>query len=458
MNAGKKFKTLLLFSLLLFTPTLWGKQITIIGCGYVGLCLAGVLANNGHSITCIDIDKDRIASLNAHTMPLYEPQLQELLFTTNNNLLFSHDLKDTSDIYYICVQTPNDAQENCNLSFLWSAFSNLLHQLTTPEPKIVCIKSTVPPGTMRALQNLLVQEHKEHIQLVYNPEFMREGSAIHDIYTNNPVVLCGESDEALQAIGNIYANFLGTNCTVIKTSFETGEIIKYAWNSFSALRITFVNELAYLCRICNADIKSVIQGIALSEKLLPTASVIPGPGYGGSCLPKDTNTLANIMGEKGFSYSLINQTIQSNKEHKKRIVSDIFSLLGRSHTSCTVTLLGLSFKEHTNDSTNAPSRDIIQALLDNNVTINAYDPKASDSLKECFPQVNYFNSPYDAVKNSDCIVVLNAWDEIKNIDLARVALLCRKKRIFDTKNIWSPEHLHNHGFAYLNMGLMVKEF
>jgi UDPglucose 6-dehydrogenase len=443
-----------LLAILLLCPTfLWSKNITIIGCGYTGLVLAGVLASNGHTISCIDIDEQKISLLKNKKLPIYEPGLHDLLFAPDNNLFFSDSLKDNpAEIYFICVPTPSTSQGHCDLSFLYHAFSHLIGHITTPEPTIICIKSTVPPGTIRILQNLLIQEKKEFIHLIYNPEFMREGSAINDIYSSNPVVLGGESIEALSTVEALYTDFLTTNNNVIRASFETAEIIKYAWNAFSATRIAFVNELASLCRIYQADINKVIQGMALSTKLLPAASLQPGPGYGGSCLPKDATSLSKIMKDNGLFPSIISQAIQSNEEHKKRVIADIFSFLDTCNEQPIVALLGLSFKEQTNDCRNAPSIDIIQALLDKNVTVNAYDPKATDTVKNLFPTIHYFESPYDAIANADCVVILNAWNEIKEIELSKVALLCRKKIIIDTKNILSPTLLKKYHFTYLNMG------
>ena len=253
---------------------------------------------------------------------------------------------------------------------------------------------------------------------------MREGSAIHDIYTNNPLVLAGESLDAIQKIENMYGNFLNHKIKVIKTNFETAEIIKYAWNSFSAMRIAYVNELALLCRALNADISTVVQGLASSERLLPTDVLKPGPGYGGSCLPKDTLSFSKVMKDKGFSSSIIHQVIKSNKNHIERIIQDLFALLGTSKSQKIVTILGLSFKADTNDIRNAPSIDIIRALIEKGIIVKAYDPKAMDNMKELFPHVHYFDSPYEAIKDTDCIVVLTEWEEIKEIDFDKVAVLC----------------------------------
>ena len=356
------------------------------------------------------------------------------------------------EIFYICVATPITSNGTCDCSFLYSVFDDIVERCSdTDSFKIICVKSTVPPGTMRKLHEYLVKKKKHTIHLVYNPEFMREGSAIHDI-SNNPIVLAGESLDAMQKIENMYNNFLNHTISVIKTNFETAEMIKYAWNSFSAIRIAYVNELALLCREFNADIQTVVQGLALSEHLLPTDTISPGPGYGGSCLPKDTVSFSTIMEEKGFSSSIIHRVIKSNKNHIARLIQDLFALLEVSEGQKIVTILGLSFKANTNDIRNAPSIDIIRALTEKGIIVKAYDPQAIHNMKELFPHIQYFDSPYEAIKDTDCIVVLTEWKEIKEIDFDKAALLCNKRVIIDTRNIYDTHMLKKHNFTYLNMG------
>ncbi len=442
---------------LFFSLSLQGNQVTVVGCGHVGLTLAAVLSHGGHTIICVDIDKETIAELNNQKLHIYEPQLQDLLFDASRRgkVVFVDDVRRAmdSEIFYICVATPIASDGTCDCSALYSVFHDVVRECSdTNALKIICVKSTVPPGTMRALHDYLVKEKKHNIHLVYNPEFMREGSAIDDTYTSNPIVLAGESLDALQRIEDMYNNFLNHTVKVIKTNFETAEIIKYAWNSFSAMRVAYVNELALLCRECNADISTVVQGLALSEELLPTGTIKPGPGYGGSCLPKDASSFSKVLEENGFSFSVIHRVIRSNKNHIDRVIQDVLALLEVSEGQKIVTLLGLSFKAHTNDIRNAPSVDIIKALIEKGIIVKAYDPQAISDMKKLFPHIQYFDSPYEAIKDTDCIVALTEWEEIKKIDFDKVALLCNKRVIVDTRNMYNVEVLRKHNFTYLNMG------
>ena len=447
-------KRLIIFIFL--TNYIFAQQISIIGCGYVGLTLSAILSKCGHQIICFDIDHEKVAKLRNKKISIYEPQLEELLFNTSSSkmIFVTKDLCQAldSDILFVCVPTPSDSAGNCDCSFLNTAFKNIVKQCNDTDFKIICIKSTVPPGTIRKLKDFLVKERKNNIHLVYNPEFMREGSAIQDIYERNPIILGGESIEALEIIEDLYSAYINKDTQIIKTSFEAAEIIKYAWNSFSAIRITYVNELALLCRYFNADIDAVVKGFSLSERLLPTNVIKPGPGYGGSCLPKDTLSFSKVLENNGFSSSMVHQVIISNINHQKKLVQDIFSLLPKPFENKVVSILGLSFKANTNDIRYSPAITVIKELLENGIKIKAYDPKAIKNMKKLFPSVFFFESPYEAVKNVDCIIVLTEWDEIKNLDLNKVALLCNNKILIDTRNIFNPENLGKFGFTYLNMG------
>ena len=441
---------------LLWHASLWATQVAIVGCGYVGLTLAAILSRENHTVVCVDIQQERIAQLNNKMLPIYEPELEDALFhvPASNAITFIDDIHVAADadIFYLSVSTPTGEKGSCDCSYLRAAFDDVVRVCAdTQSKKIICIKSTVPPGTIRKLHNALVEKGLTHIDVVYNPEFMREGSALRDIY-NNPIVLGGESVDAMQKIEDLYAYAAKYPIEIIKTNFETAEIIKYAWNAFSAIRIAYVNELALLCRLFGADIEKVIKGFAQSEQVLPTEALRPGPGFGGSCLPKDVASFSKIMEEQGFSCSMMHQALASNANHKKRVIQDVLAALGTTGSRKTVTILGLSFKPNTDDIRNSPAIDLIQALTEKGVWVKAYDPKAMNNMKAKFSQVQYYNSPYNAVMGTDCIVVLTEWDEIKKIDLGKVASLCKKKVLIDTRNIYDTQTAKKHGFHYVSMG------
>ena len=429
------------------------NQVSIVGCGYVGLAMAAVFSDSGHTIICIDTDRNKISQLKNNVLPIYEPELAERLFFSpqSKHIVFTNDFNDAkdSDVYFVCVPTPTNTDGDCDRTYLYSAFDSIIN-ICGNAPAIICIKSTVSPGTIRSLYTYLQEQELDNIELVYNPEFMREGCALQDIYTKNPVILGSESAHAIQNVETFYRSFLSDNTKFLKTNFETAEIIKYAWNSFSAIRIAYVNELADLCSLLHGDISKVVQGIALSEELLPTAVLKPGPGYGGSCFPKDTSGFKNLLKTQGFASSLVQQAIESNELHKERLIQDI--LANVTQQQGTVTLLGLSFKANTNDIRSAPSIDIIRALMHNGLTIKAYDPQAIQDMKRLFPEVHYYKSPYEAIKNTDCIVVLTEWDQIKQIDLEKASQLCHKKNIVDARNLYDVSLLKKFGFNYINMG------
>ena len=435
-----------------FSIVIAQQKISVIGCGYVGLTMAAVFSDSNNSIICIDVDDNKIAALKNKHLPIYEHNLAERLFFNpeSKNITFSKNLNKTKNscIYYICVPTPTDAYGNCDTTYLYDAFTNIIN-MHQENPTIICVKSTVTPGTLRSLQKILDEQQLHHISLIHNPEFMREGCALEDIYHKNPIVLGGQSPEAINYVQKFYRQILGDKAKFIITNFETAEIIKYAWNSFSAIRIAYINELADLCMKKNGSISKLIEAIALSEYLLPTATLKPGPGYGGSCFPKDTSNFKNLLEREGFLSSLVQQAIRSNELHKQRVIETILQHVPEQGT---VTLLGLSFKANTNDIRCAPSIDIIKALLEHNVKIKAYDPKAIPDMQKIFPSIQYCQCPYDAVTNTHCIVALTEWQQIKQLDLEKVAQLCKTKCLIDTRNLYDAQQLKIYGFTFCTMG------
>jgi UDPglucose 6-dehydrogenase len=456
----KKLSGFILFIIALVAPvSCHAAKITIMGSGYVGLTMAAVLLQSDHAVTCVDVIPEKIAMLQRQEMPIYEPQLDELLFNSagSQNLLFTSDASQamSSDIFLICVPTPTDSSGKCDCTYLFSALDTIIAECSDLRNKIVCIKSTIPPGTINQVKDYLERRDISGINLAYNPEFLREGSAIHDIYHSNPIVIAADEESIIERIEELYRSFITPRLKVVRTNFETAEMIKYSWNSFSAIRVAYINELAVLCRKLNADIFTVVQGLGLSEELLPTHVIKPGPGFGGSCLPKDTTSFRDVLEHYGFTSSLVHQAIISNVLHKQKLLAEILKSV-EGIDKPTVAVLGLSFKANTNDIRNAPAIDIIEPLLKSGVTVKAYDPQAIDNMKRLFPAVEYFDSPYDAVFNVDCIVVLTEWSEIKTIDLQKVASLCKKKVLFDTRNLFNIQTLDHLGFLTSNMGARRK--
>ncbi len=433
------------------------QSISIIGCGYVGLTLAGVLLNSGHRIQCFDINTSRIAQLNNKIVPLYEPGLEELLFHSpySHNLSFTNIQKELipTDIYYVCVPTPTDSHGSCNLEYVFSAIDYILANTQENTDPLICIKSTIPPLTMQKVK-AYITEKKKSAYIVYNPEFMREGTAIQDMYYKNPIVLGSESTELMNNLESFYRGFLSDTIPCIKTSCETAEMIKYSWNSYAAIRIAYINELADLCNLFKANINDLVKGVAFNEQLLPTHTIKPGPGYGGSCLPKDTAAFATLMDKNNIHSSLVHQAIISNQLHKKRLIDTITKKIQTIRKGKkTVSLLGLSFKALTNDIRYSPALDIIKALLECTITIKAYDPKAMHEMEKLYPQVNYCSSAYEAAVDSDLIILLTEWEEFSSLDLGKIKLNAPSASIIDCRNIFDPRVLKDNGFDSFSMGI-----
>jgi|GEM_PF-1336843 len=445
-----------LFCFLFFTTNCFSNQIAVIGSGYVGLITASIFASFGYEVVCVDIDPKKNKLLQNGIVPIFEPGLSQLLFypDPSRSIQYTDDIKRASRclIFFICVGTPSDSFGKCDLSYVNAAIDQIVKLRAGPE--IICIKSTVPPGTLRSIQQRLLDQKRDDIQLVYNPEFMRQGSALDDIFTTNPLVIGGDSTMAIKRIEALYKPLWDHNSKieVIKTTFETAELIKYAWNGFSALRITYINELSRLCRDFSGDIFTLIKGVSLSEKLLPTKEIRPGPGYGGSCLPKDTKALARVLEEHAIYSSLVHQTIISNEQHISDLLGSIISSLGDSPSGKVVAVLGMSFKANTDDIRESSSIRIIEQLIKRGVIIRAYDPLTIQRMKSIFPNILYFDSIYEAAENSDCIVALTDSVEMNNIDLSRIARLVHHKIIIDPRNIFDPKEALDKDFILVNFG------
>ncbi len=435
------------FFWLLFCVAIQAETIGVVGSGYVGLVLSGMLAKWGHQVICVDVDQGKIDSLKKGILPIYEPGLQELFQT---NVLFTTELKALENVplLFICVGTPPDAKGRCDLTAIAHVLDRIAEMPLTP--RTVCIKSTVSPGSIASLEERL--KNNQQIHLVYNPEFMREGSAIADLESRNPVVIGARFLEQGEPLKALYQPLIDGNplIDVIETTPETAELIKYGWNGFSAIRVSYINELSRLCNIFSADIETVARGIAGSEIILPTKDLKPGCGYGGSCLPKDTLGLSRIFEDHGLFSTLAHQAIASNQQHLQGTIERLTQFIGEKPKE--IAILGAAFKANTDDLRHAPALSIIQSLLDQGHTIRAYDPHALPLLQKFFPQIQCFNCPYEAAKATECLIVLNESTQIKNLDLAKIALLVGERKIADFKNLFPPAYAKEQGFELINVG------
>lgn len=433
------------------------QNVTIIGTGYVGLISGAGLAACGHQVICVDIIQDKVDKLTQGIMPIYEPGLQELVIeqTKSGRLSFTTDSKPaiaTADVIIIAVDTPMGQTGKADLRALTAVSKNIGQHLDGFT--VICTKSTVPIGTHKIVQELVQSTNSSNapFAIVSNPEFLREGSAITDLFERNPIVVGSDSVHAHEIMQAVYQPIIDQGADFIVTDPASAEIIKYAWNTFLGVRIAYVNELADLCNAAHADIFQVIHGMSLGEKVYPTQKLRPGPGIGGSCLPKDTQALVCKAEEFDIDLQMVKAFVSSNQKQKRNVVNHIYQLLGDSVEGKTVTLLGLAFKANTDDIRYSTAIPVINKLLADGAVVKAYDPAAMENMKALYPDVHYCNSLIEAVESADVVALITEWDEFKKIDLAQLGKLMRNKNIFDGRNVWDPKKLKTLGFNYRNLG------
>jgi len=431
-------------------------NVAVIGTGYVGLIAGSGLAEIGHRVICADIDKDKINILNNGQMPIFEPGLSGVVKKNydNKRLFFTDDVSSAirnSDIIIIAVGTPMGKNGKANLFALKSVIRSIGENLNGY--KVICTKSTVPVGTNNLVKSLLTEYSGEsNFDIVSNPEFLRAGSAVKDFFERNPIVLGSDSEKALEVMKDLYSPLIKKGLKLITSNLETAETIKYAWNSFSAIRIGYTNELSRFCQTCGADVFKVIQGMSLSEDLLPSKKLRPGPGIGGSCLPKDTSAFVDFAKKLGVDLAIVRASIESNEKQKNFVIKLLYDLLDGSVKGKTIGILGLSFKPNTDDIRMTPAIPLIEQLLNDSAYVKAYDPKAMDNVEALFPEVEYCSSVYDVFKGCNAVVVLTDWSEFKSLDFDRIEEFMAQSIIVDGRNMFDPSTMQKKSFRYTNLG------
>lgn len=432
-------------------------HITIIGTGYVGLISGAGLAACGHNVICVDIIQEKVEKLRQGIMPIYEPGLQEIVLDQmkGNRLSFTTDSKPAiaqADVIIIAVDTPMGEDGKADLRALTAVAKNIGAHLDGFT--VICTKSTVPIGTNAVVRDLVASTNTSNspFAIVSNPEFLREGSAISDLFERNPIVVGSDSIEAHQIMQAVYQPIIDQGADFIATNPASAEIIKYAWNTFLGVRIAYVNELADLCNAANADIFQVVHGMSLGEKVYPTKKLRPGPGIGGSCLPKDTQALVCKADDLGIDLQMVKAFVSSNKKQKRNVIQHIYDLLDGNVEGKTVALLGLAFKANTDDIRYSTAIPVINKLLADGARVKAYDPAAMPNMQQLFPDVHYCSTITEALTDADAVALITEWDEFKKLDLAQVAQLVHSRNIFDGRNLWDPKALKSLGFNYHNLG------
>ena len=431
------------------------KKITFVGTGYVGLVGGAGISEFGHQVTCADIDQNKIERLKAGEIPIYEPGLESLVKqnVAKGLLHFSHDVPESiqnADIIFVAVGTPQESNGEANLSAIKSVAKTIGENLNGY--KIICTKSTVPIGTGKRIEEIIRSANPNgDFDYVSNPEFLREGAAVKDFLHPDRVVIGTRTQKAIKVMGEVYRPLYINETPIISTTVETAEMIKYAANAFLSLKISYINEIANLCEAVGADVQDVARAMGLDGRI-SAKFLHPGPGYGGSCFPKDTHALA-ATGQKNRSPLLtVEAAIKTNASQKVRMVDKLKRLMGGSFKGKTVAVLGLAFKPQTDDVREAASIVIVSNLAESGATVQAYDPIATDNFKNHFPNIQYFDSWQDAVKNADACILLTEWNEFRGMDLNELKDLMNNPVLLDTKNIISIQGLESRGFTYDNVG------
>lgn len=431
-------------------------HIGVIGTGYVGLVTGACFAEFGISVTCIDRDADKIRALKKGNVAFYEPGLEALVKKNirNGRLKFStktSDAVDSSLVIFIAVGTPPRGDGSADMMHVEEVAGEVA--LAIKGYKVIVMKSTVPVGTGARLREVISKRLKEQVDfdIVSNPEFLREGSAIEDFMRPNRVVIGSSSQQAIAIMRDLYRPLYLIETPVVITSVETAELIKYASNSFLAVKISFINELSRLCERVGADVKMVAKGMGLDQRI-GSKFLHTGPGYGGSCFPKDTRALLSIAGEKGIDLGIVHAAVDANERQKAHMIEKIRNGMGEIRGK-TIAVLGLSFKPNTNDMREAPAAYIIERLLSEKAAIRAFDPAAMDDAKEIFGRkIKYAKDPYDCVKGADAVVIVTEWNEFRNLDLAKIRKLLKSPFFFDLRNIYDSEKVKKTGFKYFCVG------
>jgi len=443
--------------LIIFHGLLYTHNITVIGTGYVGLVSGAGFAELGHQVLCADIDTQKIEQLKQGIIPIYEPGLDALVAKNiaTGLLSFTNDVQNAvlkNDILFIAVGTPMSDEGKADLQYVYNVVDTIGKSIKNTH-KIIVTKSTVPVNTGKEIRSMLEKEYSipPHLfSVVSNPEFLREGSAVEDFLNPDRIVLGADNTQALSIIKEIYQPLLDKGSILITTNLQTSELIKYAANAMLALKLTFINQIANLADKVSADTKIIAQGIG-SDKRIGYYFLNAGPGYGGSCFPKDTQALWYIAHQHNVPLEIVKATIIANEYQKTVPVQKLKKLFKKKDVSGNlrgkkIAILGLAFKGNTDDIRYSPAITIIEQLLLEGAIVTAYDEAAIKNMKALFPDILYFDCPYEAVKNSDAIIIATEWESFKSLDFDYIATLVKTKIIIDARNIIDPQILKGAGF------------
>jgi UDPglucose 6-dehydrogenase len=440
-------------------------RIAMIGTGYVGLVSGACFSEFGVSVTCVDKDEDKIARLQRGEVPIYEPGLDQLVAVNKaaGRLTFTTDLSaalDGAEAVFIAVGTPSRRGDgHADLSYVFAAAAEIAEALAhLPNNRTVVVtKSTVPVGTGGRVENILAKRLPAgSYDVASNPEFLREGSAIQDFMRPDRVVIGTDSEHARTVLRALYRPLYLLETPVVFTTIETAELIKYAANAFLATKITFINQIADLCETVGADVQDVARGIGLDGRI-GRKFLHAGPGFGGSCFPKDCAALVRTAEEAGKRLTMVERVLEINDSRKRGMAERIAAACGGDVAGKTIAVLGLTFKPNTDDMRESPSLSILPLLMEAGATIRAFDPEGMIEAKKLLPDLDYCDDAYQAIDGADVLVLLTEWNEFRALDLARVKSLLRAPVVVDLRNIYQPQEMTEAGFVYHSIGRATVE-
>ncbi len=430
-------------------------HIAVIGTGYVGLVTGACFAEFGVDVTCVDVDTTKIEKLNKGVIPIYEPGLDQIVEKNvkAGRLHFTTDVSDAvkgSQVVFLAVGTPPKEDGSPDMSYYQQAAKDVAEAMNGY--KVLVTKSTVPIGTGKWLREFVTANLKTPTEfgVASNPEFLREGAAIDDFMRPDRVVIGSNEERAIEVMKELYRPLYLIETPIVITSLEAAELIKYAANAFLATKITFINEVANLCDAIGCDVHDVARGMGMDNRI-GRKFLHPGPGYGGSCFPKDTRALTTVADQFGVETRIVDAVIEANERQRDAMIPKIERLVGDLNGK-KIGVLGLSFKPETDDMRESPAIEIVHAMIARGATVRAYDPVAMDEARHFLNGIEYASDEYDAIKDADALVIVTEWNQFRALDMEKVKSLLKAPKIADLRNIYEPADMRELGFDYVGVG------
>lgn len=430
-------------------------HIAVIGTGYVGLVSGACFAEFGVDVTCVDVDAAKIEKLNQGVIPIYEPGLDQIVEKNvkAGRLHFTTDIRAAVEkalVVFLAVGTPPQADGSPDMSFYRQAAKDVAEAMNGF--KVLVTKSTVPIGTGKWLREFVTENLKieTNFGVASNPEFLREGAAIDDFMRPDRVVIGSNEEEAIEVMKELYRPLYLIETPIVITSLEAAELIKYAANAFLATKITFINEVANLCDAIGCDVHDVARGMGMDNRI-GRKFLHPGPGYGGSCFPKDTRALTTVADQFGVETRIVDAVIEANDRQRDAMIPKIEKLVGGLDGK-KIGVLGLSFKPETDDMRESPAIEIVHTMIERGATVRAFDPVAMEESKHYIKGLDYASDEYDAIKGADALVIITEWNQFRALDMERVKQLLNAPKIADLRNIYEPSDMREMGFDYVGVG------